>query len=115
MAVTTSTLLTQTFTSQSGSWSSSVINAGAYTELILDAQFTSLTSSATIELNRIDPLSNAVTIWSAGRDSTTTDLLAIDIGACDGYAVSHAFGDQVQVVITTTGTYSGSLCLQGKG
>lgn len=115
MAVTTTTVLTQTFSSQQGDWSSDVLSVGTYTELILDARFTNLSDNATIELRRIDPLSNPVTIWSAGRNNVTTDLLAIDIGPCDGYAVSHAFGDQVQVVITTTGTYDGSLCLQGKG
>lgn len=115
MAISTTTITTQTFTGEQGNWSSSVFNAGTYTELILDAVFTSLTDNAIIELNRIDPLNNSVTIWSAARNSETNDLLAIDIGPCDGYEVSHAFGDQIQVVITTTGTYSGSLCLQGKG
>lgn len=111
----TATLLAQTFSNQSGDWSSEVINAGAYTELILDAQFFSLSANATIVLNRIDPLGNAVEIWGAARTGSTTDMLAIDIGPVDGYAVSHAFGDQVQVVITTTGTYNGFVCLQGKG
>lgn len=115
MAVSTSTLLTQTFTGQSGDWSSSVIDAGAYTELIFDFQLTSLDSTGNIALNRINPLGTSFEIWSANLNSETTFPYATDIGPCDGYAVSHAFGDQIQVVLTTTGTYSGSLCIQGKG
>jgi len=115
MAVSTATLLTQTFDAQQGNWSSSVLNAGTYTELIFDFQLTSMTSTGTIALNRINPLGVSVPLWQAALDSNTTWPYNTDIGTSDGYAVSHAFGDQIQVVLVTDGTYSGSLCLQAKG
>lgn len=115
MGVTTTTITTQTYTAQTGDWSSTVFDAGTYTELIFDFQLTSLSADGIIVLNRIDPLGNSYQIWGASLNSTTTWPYTPDIGPCDGYEVSHAFGDQVQIVLTTTGTYSGALCLQGKG
>ncbi len=115
MSVATATLLTQTFTGQSGNWSSSVLNAGTYTELLFDFQLTLLSATGIIVLNRINPLGDSFQVWGANLNSTTTWPYTTDVGPCDGYEVSHAFGDQIQIVLTTTGTYTGSLCIQGKG
>lgn len=115
MAVTTTTLTTQTFTDQQGNWQSDVFNAGTYTELIFDFQLSSLSSNTTVALNRVNPLGQSVQLWAVDLDSNSTWPWNTDIGPCDGYAVSHAFGDQVQITLTTDGTYSGTLCLQAKG
>ena len=115
MATTVATLVSQTFTDQQGNYQSEVLSAGAYTELIFDFQLSSISTTGTISLNRINPLGQSVEIWAAGLDTNVTWPFNTDIGPCDGYAVSHAFGDQVQIVLTTEGTYSGTLCLQAKG
>lgn len=111
----TATITTQTFTNQQGNWESTILSVGAYTELLFDFQLTALSTTGTIVLNRINPLNQSVQLWGADLNSETTWLYATDIGPCDAYEVSHAFGDQIQVVLTTTGTYTGTLCIQAKG
>ena len=115
MTVSTSTILSQTLTDQSGNWSSGPLDAGTFTELTLDIKYSALSAYTIATLSRIDTFGNPVELWGAAADSSNLAPLAADIGPCDGYSASRAFGAKIQIDIVTTGTVSGTISLQGKG
>lgn len=114
MAVSTSTVLQQTLTSQSGNWTSGPLSVGSFTELDLDTNFTSLSDYTIITLSRLDAFGNAQELWGAAHNSGAASD-SVDVGPCDAYACSRTFGASVRIDITTTGTVSGTISLQGKG
>lgn len=115
MTVSTSTILQETLTSQQGNWASDVLDASTFTELAIDVNYTALTAQTIITLSRIDAFSNATELWGAECDPSNIVPISGDIGPCDSYSASRAFGAKIQVNVITTGTVSGTISVQGKG
>ena len=119
MAIATSTITTQEITNQTGPQTYGPYSAGTFSEIIFDYILTAYSGDeGFIIINRINPLGTVVQLYSAGLIADGPNQTGIiDIGPTDGYMVSHAFGDQinVQMEVGADVTYSGSFCIQGKG
>lgn len=118
MATVVSTLLQEVFSHEVGTYTTVPVSAAAYTELLLDFQLTSISGPGMVTLYRVNAFGDRVSIWDGGLDENVTWPYNIDIGPCDGYQVSHAFGDTILLEVTTVdpGTaYTGKYTLQGKG
>lgn len=115
MTVASSTLINETLTNQSGNWSSGPIAAGTFDTLILDIILTSLTGGddTIMAISRADAFGNLTQMWGAATNGPINE--SVDIGPCDAYAVSRAWAGNVQIDITSTGTYSGTISLLGRG
>ena len=114
MSTSCSTVLSQTFTSQSGNWSSGQLTVGSYFELSLDFFLSSSSDALSIIVSRIDTFNNLIEIWGA-NESAGAVVESPDFGPSFAYSCTRTFGDKIQVDITTLGTYTGTLSIQGKG
>lgn len=115
MTISSSTLHSETITNHSGDWSSGPLAAGTFDTLIFDVALSSLSDRTTIILSRIDAIGNLFEMWSAAEAAPGPATESVDIGPCDAYAVSRAWAGNVQIDITTTGTFSGTVSLMGRG
>jgi hypothetical protein len=123
MATTVTQFYSDTLTSQSitpsSSWTSDIFDASACDTLIITFVPTTFTKLGYIALNRIDPKGHSDTIWSSGISPDNIYPIWGDIGPCDSFASSRAWGQNIQIVIGTTDPdgliASGDLTLVGKG
>jgi hypothetical protein len=123
MATTVTQFYSNTLSNQAipenAPWTSDVFDASACDTLIITFVPTTFTTLGYIALNRIDPKGNADTMWSSGISPDNIYPIWGDIGPCDSFASSRAWGQHVQIVIGTTDpnglTASGDLTLVGKG
>lgn len=115
MAVSSSTIHSETITSHSGDWSSGPFAAGTFDTLILDVALSSLSDQTLIMISRIDAFGNLSMLWGAEEAAPGPIAESVDIGPCDGYSSSRAWAGDVQVDINTTGTFSGTVSLMGRG
>ncbi len=114
MTVSSSTIHSETITDQSGDWSSGPLAAGTFDTLILDVSLSSLSAQTLIMISRIDAFGNLSMLWGAEEAAPGPIYESIDIGPCDGYASSRAWGGNVQIDINTSGTFSGTVSLMGR-
>lgn len=115
MTVSSSVIHSETITNHSGNWSSGPLAAGTFDTLIFDVVLSSLSDRTTITLSRLDAFNNPTQMWGASEAAPGPAAESVDIGPCDGYACSRAWGADVQIDILTTGTFSGTISLQGRG
>ena len=115
MAISSSTIHSETITAHSGNWSSGPLDASTFDTLILDIALSTFTDETTLIMSRIDAIGNLLQMWGAAEAAPGPVAESVDIGPCDSYAVSRAWAGNVQIDITTTGTFSGTVSLMGRG
>jgi|SRR5579859_420614 len=114
MTTTCSTVLSQTF-NNSSTWSSGHLTVGTFFELTLDITFSSFTQNVFITVSRVDIAGNLIQIWGTEEVPPGPIQESPDFGPSFAYACTRTWGNTLQIDITTTGTFTGSLSLQGKG
>jgi hypothetical protein len=119
LTTTCTSVLMTTLTNHSGNWTSGPLDVGNYSEMTLDFYFTELTASGQFQLNRLDQFGNAVTLWGAneGEDGVTSPTASenVDIGQSFSFTCTRTFGNSIRLDYITTGTFSGTISLLGKG
>jgi len=115
MTTSCSTVLNQTFTAHSGNWSSGSLTVGTFYELAFDFNLSAISAHLLIIVSRVDAAGGLTQLWGASEDPPAPIQESPDFGPSFAYACSRTFGNTIQVDITTTGTFTGTLSIQGKG
>jgi|SRR5579871_4939824 len=122
MASTVIQLYSETLTNEAttdGVWKSAEFDVSACDILILKFNPTAFSTPGYIALNRIDPQGDSDTMWASGINGDNLSPIWADVGACDSYSSSRAWGAKAQIVIGTTDPnetmFSGGLSLVGRG
>ncbi len=115
MTVAGSTIHSETITDKTGNWTSGLLDASTFDTLILDINLSSLSDRTTLMISRADAFGNLTQMWGAAENGPGPTSDSVDIGPCDAYQVSRAWAGSVQIDIITTGTFSGTVSLMGRG
>ena|SRR5579859_2882283 len=115
MTTSCSTVLSQTFTAHSGDWSSGHLTVGDFYEMSLDFNLSALDAHLLIAVSRVDTFGNPILIWGANEDPPAPIQESPDFGPSFAYSCTRTFGNTIQIDITTTGTFTATLSIQGKG
>lgn len=113
-----------TFTALAAAWTSSDIQVDQYSELAIDLNGTTVTTSVQIQVLRKGadgayyPIATSAVQTAAGKHSLSVGSgmanVADAVAATSVWSAAASLGDVIQIIVTPVGAFTGTLSVKGK-